>query len=358
MIYRKPLLYAGCAAVVLSCVAWAGSRYVNGDGVQQYTNDAYITADFTIVAPKVSGRIDRVTAEDNEYVHAGEELAHIEDDDYKAALDIAKGNVATAQGDVANLQASLSRQNAIIAESQATVLSDQAQLQFTQENSLRYKNLSTGGAGTIEQKQAAEAQEKEARASVARDTASVAAAEKQVDVLKAQLQRAEGNLLHAQGDEKQAQLNLSYCTIPAPVDGIVGERGVRVGAYVHPGTAILAIVPTQAAYVLANFQETQLTKVQTGQKATIWIDAFPNQPLKAHVDSIAPATGVAFAPIQPDNATGNFTKVVQRVPVKLTFDPGQALASKVRVGMSVEARIDTSSRPEGPHAGDARYVWK
>ena len=358
MIYKKPLLYAGCAAGVLALIAWGGARWVNGDGVNQYTNDAYVTADFPTVAPKVSGRIDRVIAQDNEQVHAGEELAHIEDDDYRAALDVAKGNRLAAQGDVTNLEAELARQDSVIAEARAAVQADQANLMFARQNAVRYRNLSSGGAGTIEQKQSSEAHEKEALAAITRDQAGVEAAIRQVAVLQAQLEHAKGVLLHAQGAAKQAELDLSYCSIPAPVDGVVGERGVRVGAYVHPGTGILAVVPVHAAYVLANFQETQLTKVQAGQRATIWVDTFPGHPLKAHVDSLAPATGVAFAPIQPDNATGNFTKVVQRIPVKLTFDPDQPLADKVRVGMSVEANIDTSSLPEGPHANDARYVWQ
>nr|WP_298795676.1 HlyD family secretion protein [uncultured Acetobacter sp.] len=358
MIYKKPLLYAGCAAGVLALIAWGGARLVNGDGVNQSTNDAYVTADFPTVAPKVSGRIDRVIAQDNEQVHAGEELAHIEDEDYRAALDVAKGNVLAAQGDVSNLEAELARQDSVIAEARAAVLADQANLMFARQNAVRYRNLSSGGAGTIEQKQSSEAHEKEAEAAIARDQAGVEAAIRQVAVLKGQTERARGVLMRAQGDEKQAGLNLSYCTIPAPMDGVVGERGVRVGTYVHPGTGILAVVPTHEAYVLANFQETQLTKVQAGQRATIWVDTFPGHPLKAHVDSLAPATGVAFAPIQPDNATGNFTKVVQRIPVKLTFDADQPLAAKVRVGMSVEAKIDTSSKPEGPHANDTRYLWQ
>ncbi len=358
MIYKKPLLYAGCVAGVLVLIAWGGTRLVNGDGINQYTNDAYVTADFTTVAPKVSGRIDRVIAQDNERVHAGEELAHIEDDDYRAALDIAKGNELAAQGDVANLKAELNRQDALIAQARAVVLADQAELLFAQQNTTRYRNLSLGGAGTIEQKQSSEAHEKEAKAAIARDEAGVDSAVRKVSVLMAQLERAKGVLLHAQGNARQAELNLSYCSIPAPVEGIVGERGVRVGAYVHPGTGILAVVPIQAAYVLANFQETQLTKIQSGQRATVWVDTFPDHPLKAHVDSVAPATGVAFAPIQPDNATGNFTKVVQRIPVKLTLDANQPLASKVRVGMSVEVNIDTGSQLEGPHANDTRYIWQ
>ena len=190
MIYKKPLLYAGCAAGVLALIAWGGARWVNGDGVNQYTNDAYVTADFPTVAPKVSGRIDRVIAQDNEQVHAGEELAHIEDDDYRAALDVAKGNRLAAQGDVTNLEAELARQDAVIAEARAAVQADQANLMFARQNAVRYRNLSSGGAGTIEQKQSSEAHEKEAEAAIARDQAGVDAAIRQVAVLKGQLERA------------------------------------------------------------------------------------------------------------------------------------------------------------------------
>ncbi|GBD56724.1 HlyD family secretion protein [Gluconobacter wancherniae] len=358
MPYAKPLLIAGCATVALAGLAWTADRYVSGDGVHEYTNDAYVTADFTAVAPKVGGRIDRVLAEDNEHVKAGDELAHIEDDDYRAALAVAHGNVAAMEGDIANLEAELRRQASVISSAQATINSDDAALTFATQNTTRYRNLAAGGASTTEQRQGAEAQEREATAARARDMAALETARSEIDVLKAQLQRAQGNLLRAQGEEHQASLNLSYCTIPAPVEGIIGERGVRVGAYVHPGTALLAVVPTQAAYVLANFQETQLTHIQTGQSATVEVDTFLGHKFKAHVDSVAPATGVAFAAIQPDNATGNFTKVVQRVPVKLTIDPGQPLSAKLRVGMSVEASVDTGSKPSGPHAEDARYAWR
>ena len=150
MIYKKPLLYAGCAAGVLALAAWGGARLVNGDGVNQYTNDAYVTADFTTVAPKVAGRIDRVIAQDNERVHAGEELAHIEDDDYRAALDVAKGNVLAAEGDVANLSAELTRQCALIAQARAAVPADQADLISARLNTTRYRNLSSVAAGNSE----------------------------------------------------------------------------------------------------------------------------------------------------------------------------------------------------------------
>lgn len=358
MPYKKPLLIAGGATIVLIGAAWMGDRYLIGDGVHQDTNDAYVTADFTTVAPKVAGRIDAVAVEDNARVRKGEILAHIEDDDYRAMLDVARGTVAAAQGDVADLRAALNRQDSLIAEARAAVQADDAALVFAQQNASRYHTLSAGGAGTLEQGQGADAHLREALAHKARDEAAVQSAIRQTDVLKAQLERAQGALARARGEARQAELNLSYCDIPAPVDGVVGERGVRVGAYVQAGSALLAVVPTQSSYVLANFQETQLTHVQTGQKATVWVDSFPGQPLRAHVDSLAPATGVAFAAIQPDNATGNFTKVVQRLPVKIVFDPDQPLTTRMRVGMSVEVRIDTGAAPDGPHASDDRYAWR
>ncbi|PYD80591.1 HlyD family secretion protein [Komagataeibacter oboediens] len=358
MPHKKPIILAGATVVVLLAAAWTADRLVSGNGTSEYTNDAYVTADFTTVAPKVPGRIDRVIAQDNEAVHPGEELAHIEDEDYRAALETATGEREAAQGDVANLEAELVRQSALIAQARASVSADQAQLVFARQNARRYHNLAADGSGTLEQNQDSAARLLEAQARLDHDNAAVEAETDQVAVLHARLLHAQGALEQARGREHTAGLNLSYCTIPAPVEGVVGERGVRVGAYVHAGTALLAVVPTQAAYVLANFQETQLTHVRTGQRATIWVDTFPGHPLHAHVDSLAPATGVAFAPIQPDNATGNFTKVVQRIPVKLVFDPGQKLAGLVRVGMSVEARIDTIIPPDGPHATEARYAWQ
>jgi len=357
MPFAKPLVLAGAAALVLAGGAYAADRMLLGDSIHQSTNDAYVEADFTTVAPKISGRLDQVWAEDNEHVRPGQALAHIEDADYRAALESARGDVMAMQGEVKNLQAEIAQQQAVIAAARATVRADDAQLLFARQNHTRYTNLAKDGASPIEQRQGAEATVQSAAATRAHDMALVDSAVQQVAVLQAQLGRAQGQLLHAQGVQKQAELNLSYCTIPAPVEGVVGARGLRVGAYVQAGTALMAVVPAQAAYVVAHFQETQLTHIRPGQSATVQIDTFPGHPLRAHVDSVAPATGVAFAEIKPDNATGNFTKVVQRVPVKLTLDPGQPLAGRVRVGMSVEASVDTGSAPDGPHARDNRYAW-
>lgn len=358
MAYKKPLLLAGCTALVLTGLAWSADRFFIGDGRHQSTNDAYITADFTRVAPKVAGRIDRVPVADNQKVHAGDLLAHIEDDDYRTALDTAKGKNRAAEADIANLAAAQQRQSATIEAALSTIEADEAALLFARQNAARYRALSAGGASTIEQQQGAEDRQREAVARLARDKATLNADRAGLAVLAAESERAQGVLIQTKSLVRQAELDLSYCTITAPVDGVVGARDVRVGMYVHPGTGLLAVVPVRQAYVIANFQETQMARVQTGQKAEIRVDSFPGEVLRARVDSVAPATNVAFALIQPDNATGNFTKVVQRVPVKLVFDDGQPLARRVRVGMSVEAMIDTGSPRDGAHAADARFVWE
>jgi membrane fusion protein (multidrug efflux system) len=176
---------------------------------------------------------------------------------------------------------------------------------------------------------------------VARDTASLATAIKQVDLLKAELAQAQATLAHDQAVQQQAELNLSYTTIVAPASGVVGNRTLRVGQYVQAGTQLVAIVPTSAVYIVANFKETQLTDVHPGQLADISVDMFPGVVAHGHVDSLAPASGQEFALLPPDNATGNFTKIVQRIPVKITLDAGSALADQLLPGMSVYPTIET-----------------
>lgn len=182
-----------------------------------------------------------------------------------------------------------------------------------------------------------------ARASIERDTGTLQSMKKQLDVIKAQTAQAQAALAHEEAAEHQAELNLSYTTIVAPVDGTVGNRTLRVGQFVQAGTQLMSVVPTDAAYVVANYKETQLTDVKRGQPATIEVDMFPGRVFHGHVDSMAPASGQTFALLPPDNATGNFTKVVQRIPVKITLDPESERSGDLRPGMSVEPSIDTTA---------------
>jgi membrane fusion protein (multidrug efflux system) len=344
----KIILSGGIAAWAV--VAVLADRALVAGGHMQRTDDAYVTADFPVVAPKVSGLIDRVEVDDNDHVHAGQELAHIDDRDYRTALSDAEAALARAQADVEILSAQLSQQQAVIDQADATIRADEATLTFAKANATRYRSLSQGGAATVEQQQQSASQLQQAIATKDRDSAASTAAERQVAILTAERDRAAADVKRAQATLAQAQLNLSYTHVLAPVDGVVGQRSVRVGNYVSPGTALLAVVPLDSAYVLANFQETQLTDVKRGQRARITVDAFPGQVLSGTVDSLAPASGITFSPIQPDNATGNFTKVVQRLAVKIRFDRGQSLLEHLRVGMSVEAAVDmeTSTVAQAP----------
>jgi membrane fusion protein (multidrug efflux system) len=332
----------------------SASYFILGDGDLQRTDDAYVSADFSIVAPKISGLIDRVDVADNEHVRAGQELAHIDERDYRAAVSSASAALAAANADVENLTAEIARHQSLVEQADATVKADNAALSFAQANATRYSNLSRGGAGTVEQQQQSTSLLQQALANKDRDTAAATATERQLAILEAQRDKAVAAAAREKAELKQGQLNLSYTHVLAPFDGVVGQRSVRVGNYVGPGTALLAVVPLEAAYVLANFQETQLTNIAPGQKASVTVDTFPGQILTGVVDSLAPASGIAFSPIPPDNATGNFTKVVQRIPLKITFDKGQPLLSRLRVGMSVEASVETAiqndtGRYEPPH---------
>ena len=339
MTSKQTLALCG-AAIVL---AGLGIYTLTGDSTRQATNDAFITADYSVVAPKVSGFISQVLVEDNQPVKAGQLLAVIDDRDVQTALASAEAGVATAAAELEQVTALLQRQTAVIDQARAALTASTAAVRFAGQERDRYEHLAGAGAGTVQNAQQARNRIDTANANHASASASLVAERKQVDILTARQHSAEAGLKHAQAARDQAQLQVSYTHIVAPIDGVVGERAVRVGNYVNPGSKLLSVVPLADAYVVGNFQETQLTHVSVGQSVEVRVDTYPDEVLKAHVQSIAPATGVTFAAVRPDNATGNFTKVVQRIPVKIVLDPGQSLAARLRVGMSVDASIDTQS---------------
>ncbi|WGS52259.1 HlyD family secretion protein [Paraburkholderia sp. D15] len=321
-----------CAALAYGAFSPAGPR----------TDDAYVSADFTVVAPRVAGQISALSVDDNQVVHKGQLLAQIDDRDYAAAVASAQANVAAAQAAIDNVSASIVQQHASIDQAAASLSAAKAGAVFARADYARYNDLAEHGAGSTQNAQQARSRTDTALADVSRNAAGLEAARQQVAVLAAQRERAVAALQQAQAALDTARLNLSWTRIVAPIDGVVGQRAARVGAYVTPGTPLLAVVPLQQAYVVANFQETQLTGVAPGQLAEIRVDTYPGRVLRGKVDSFAPATGVTFAAIAPDNATGNFTKVVQRIPVKIALNGGQQELGKLRVGMSVEATIRTS----------------
>jgi len=341
--HRTALSLAGIAIVV--CAVYIGYRLISGGSVQQ-TDDAYIRADSVLVSSRLSGQVIKVAVEDNQRVKAGDLLAEIDSADFQVARLSAKANVEAASAQIQNLQASIQRQAAVIDQASAVTRATAASLKFAQENARRYLNLSNAGAGTQQERQKADAELLGWQAARDRDEASRVAASKSLDVFKAQLEVAKAALAKDEAALQQTELNISYTRITAPQDGMVGQRSVRVGAYVSQGQALMAVVPLQEAFVVANFRETQLAHMHRQQKVELSVDSFPDHSFSGYIDSIAPATGVSFSPIAPDNATGNFTKVTQRIPVKIRFDADQPDLDKLRIGMSVVARIDTAQTQE------------
>ena len=304
------------------------------------TADAYVMVHYATIAPRISGRIASVAVDDNDDVKIGQVLATLDQRDNEAALAFAESAAARDRSKLDEISATVSRQPSIIEEQQAAVASARAKLAFAQADARRYGNLATTGAGTMREHQQADSTLEQGQASLDSAEASLDAARRQLDVLKAQRSAAESVVKADEAQLEQAKLNLSYTQIRASIDGMVGERSVQIGNYVGPGTTLMTVVPLDQVYIEANYLEVDLLHVRSGQPVTIHLDAYDID-LNGTVDSVPPASGAAFAPIAPNNATGNFTKIVQRLPVKIVVTPGQPLAKLLRVGLSVETTIHT-----------------
>ena len=342
---RQAIKRAALALVLALGIAGAadfGYGYLTHGRYLETTDDAYVKADSTIISPKVSGYIAQVLVGDNEKVKAGQLLAVIDDRDFRTALDQANADVAASEAAVRNLDAQITLQQPVIEQGTADVAAAEANLKFAQEEQQRYDGLMKTGSGTIQRAQQTDAALREKVAQLQHGKSGLLAAQRKVDVLTTDRAKAVAQLDHARAVAQQAELNLSYTKISAPVDGTVGARSLRVGQFVQAGTQLMAVVPLEAVYVVANFKETQLTHVRDGQPVEIRIDGFHETRLRGHVDSLSPASGLEFALLPPDNATGNFTKIVQRVPVKIVLDD-HTLSGLLRPGMSAEPTVDTKA---------------
>jgi len=324
----------------LAAAGYYGERYWAVGQYLESTDDAYVKADFTVIAPKVAGYIADVLVADNEQVKAGQVLAHIDDRDFRTALDQARADVTAAEAAIRNLDAQVELQQSIIEQQKANIAAAEAASKFAEADQARYRNLMQSGFGSVQRAQQTAAASSEKQAALQGSRAALTAAQKKIDVLTTERAQLAAQAARDRAVEQQAELNLSYTTITAPVDGTVGARSLRVGQYVQAGSQLMAVVPLHAVYVVANFKETQLTYVRQGQPVEVEIDSFPGVTLKGHVDSLSPASGLEFALLPPDNATGNFTKIVQRIPVKIVFD-NDRLSGLLRSGMSVTPTIDT-----------------
>jgi membrane fusion protein (multidrug efflux system) len=305
-----------------------------------WTDDAYVTAHYATIAPRISGQIASVDVDDNQPVQAGQLLATIDDRDFRVSLATAEAMLERDRAQLADASASIARQPSVVDQSQTQNPSATAQLAFAQANQKRYHNLSATGAGTFQERQQADEQVQQAQSAVDQAKASTESAKRQIPILEAQRAAAAATVKSDEAQVEQARLNLSYARILAPMDGMVGQRTVQVGNYVAPGASLMVLAPLDRIYIEANYREVALRHVLPGQHVRIHVDAYDLY-LDGIVDSVPPASGAAFGAIQPNNATGNFTKIVQRLPVKILVSPGQNEAKLLRLGFSVETTIDT-----------------
>lgn len=336
-----PVLALAFSAALVVAIPLRWTQWVGAAGWQT-TDNAYLRGDLTPLASKIGGHVRQVLVGDYASVKAGDILVEIADDDYRAQLAQAEANVLGAEAAIDNNHAVQALQRATIKAAQAGVAATRADLTRYLLETERQHTLVQTAATSRQTLEVAEANLARSSATLEQGLAQVEAAEKQLDVLMTQDRQLQAALAAQQAARDLARINLGYTRIAAPTDGITGERLVRRGQLVSAGTQVVSVIPVPQIWVIANFKETQLTHARVGQRAKVTVDAFPAERWTGRVETIAPASGSQFALLPPDNASGNFTKVVQRIPVKIVFDTDGPSLDRLRPGMSVEARIDTA----------------
>jgi len=342
---RVVALTVAAAIVVLFATQW--DRWV-GDNVRQTTDDAYIRGDVTPLSAQVDGYVRHVAVDDFDRVKAGDLLVQIDDSLYSAKVAQAEADLLGAQAAIENLKARKDAQKAVVAEAQSAIAGTQADLERAKLEDERQRKLLATTFGTEQRVEQTDADAKRLEATLTSNQAALEAQRRELAVLDTQELQLRADAKAKQALLDLAKINLGYTRIVAPVSGEVSERGVYDGQYVHAGSQVISVVPLDNVWAVGNYKETQLTHVAIGQRAEIRVDTFPGIVIKATVESIAPASGAQFSLLPPDNATGNFTKVVQRIPVKLRIDPNNPLAGHLLPGMSVETTILTDTTPPPP----------
>jgi len=326
------IVFAALGTTKLAYDWWTVGRFIES------TDDAYVGGDVTVIAPEVAGFIAQVAVKDNQQVHAGDLLIKLDDHDYRAALAKAAAAVAMQQAALTNLDATRHLQEAVIAQAQAEIAATDAETKRTHDDQIRFQKLLGTGAISIQGFQQADADYKQALAAGAKAQAALDAAKLQLDVIATQKQQAQAALQQAVAQRESAQLNLGYTELRAPIDGIVGNRSAQTGAYATAGSQLISLVPSHGLWIDANFKENQLAEIHPGSPATVKLDSVPGKIFPGHVVSVSPATGAQFSVLPPENATGNFTKIVQRIAVRIALDDTTA---PLRAGLSVTAKVDT-----------------
>ncbi|MFZ1079743.1 MAG: HlyD family secretion protein [Methylovirgula sp.] len=337
---RRLALIGALGAAVFGA-AWYGETWWTQGRFIETTNDAYVGGDITVIAPKVSGFIARIAVSDNQPVHAGDLLIKLDDRDYRAALAKTQAAAAAEQAMLANLDAQRRLQEAMIAQAQAGIAAADAETDRARFDQARYRQLSARADASVQTFQRADADYKQALAGGEKARAALLAAQREIDVIDTEKSQARAALAVAAADRDLAALRLSYTELRAPIDGTVGNRSAQVGSFAAIGAGLISIVPARGLWIDANFKENQLAEMKPGMDATVEADALPGKIFQGHVVSLAPATGAEFSVLPAENATGNFTKIVQRVPVRILLAGDASELGRLRPGLSVTAYVDT-----------------
>jgi membrane fusion protein (multidrug efflux system) len=327
-------------------IAWYGSDWWRVGRFIQTTDDAYVGGNVTTLSPHVGGFVAKILVGDNQFVHAGQLVVELDDRDYKANLAHADAVVQNQTAALANLRAKYTLQQSMIQQAEADLMAKKAEAGFAHEDAVRYHALAVSTFGSLQTDQKAFAADQKAAATVRSGEAGLAAARQQLAVLDTEIAETKASLAQAQADLSTAQLDLGYTKIRSPIDGYIGDRAAQIGAYTTVGTALLSIVPAHGLWVDANFKEDQLARMHAGEPASFVADVVPGRKFTGRVLSLAPATGAIFSVIPPENATGNFTKIVQRVPVRIAVDGGDGTLGLLRPGLSTTVSVDTLSAAE------------
>jgi membrane fusion protein, multidrug efflux system len=340
---RRRIGMAIVAILAIGAAGWYGYDYLTVGRFMVSTDDAYVQAYNATLAAKVSGYLASVPVTDNTFVHTGDVIATIDDGDYRLAVDSAREKVATQEATIARMAHQVAAQEAAVEQARTQLVSAQAAATRTELELTRQNQLVARDASSRQLLEQAQANRDQAVAGVQGARAAIDSAAANVDVLKGQRQEAISTLNELKTAVAKAERDLSFTVIRAPLDGVIGNRAVQTGDYVQTGQRLASLVPLDDVYVTANFKETQLAHLRPGQSVSIAVDALPEHSIEGTVESFSPASGSVFSLLPPDNATGNFTKIVQRLPVRIHVPPDVAREGLLRPGMSVVVRVNTKT---------------
>ena len=339
---RRRMFIAAGALILLGALAYGAHWWMKGRFVQT-TDDAYVGGDVTVLAPHVPGYIARVLVKDNQHVDAGQLVVLLEDHDYRAAYDAAAANVEERQASLDRLRAQRLLDETLIGEARAALDSRKATARFTAQDARRYQRLAASHAVSIQDMDRSRSESAVAAAAVVAAESSLAAARGRLAVVDAQISEGRAALAKARAEQQAAELKLGYTRLYAPVDGYVGNRSAQEGSYAAAGRKLMSVVPARGLWVDANFKEDQIADMRAGAPARVVADVMPSKAWHGRVASLAPASGAVFSVIPAENATGNFTKIVQRVPVRIELENEAAILDILRPGLSVTVAVDTGS---------------